>query len=304
MKTRFLSTSVPLRHCAGSLLFAVLGTGCCFSQECPSPSSGDLTKIASYVAARYELAPDTAVDDDGTVKGTCFRRLTVRSSVPKRTIALYVSPDMRFLTETLLDTRIDPAKERDRVARETQRALLADDSPTRGRNDTPVTLVMFSDFQCPYCRRFEEMVAALPEEDMQQVRVVFKNMPLAIHEWARPAAKLSICAKLQSPDVFWALHDFLVAKQSDITPTTLTSTVELFARHQAGIDSQRLLGCTTERDVEEALLRDERLAQVYHVDRTPTVFVNGVRSAGFRSAAELRSAIHSALVYAAGKDTR
>ena len=86
---------------------------------------------------------------------------------------------------------------------------------------------------------------------------------------ARSAAKFSICANLQAPDVFWRLHDFLVARQNEITPANLTSMVASFARQQEGIDTSRLLACAVEREAEELLLRDEKLAQAYHVDRTP-----------------------------------
>jgi protein-disulfide isomerase len=279
----------------------LLVAGGALAQQCPAPSVSDLSKIAGYVAARYELAPDLSVDDGGPVKGTCFRHFTVRASAPRRSIALYASPDLRFLTEELLDTLVDPAKERERMASETQKDLLADNSPSRGSDDAQVTVVEFSDFQCPYCKRFEGFLSALQGDDARQVRVVYKHLPLAMHEWARPAAELSICASFQKPDAFWKLDDFLASKQSSLTTATLLSTAESFLSQELGLDARLLNDCVESHGASEVLMRDERLARLYHVEGTPTIFINGVRSASFRSIAELQSAVHSALISVSGR---
>jgi protein-disulfide isomerase len=252
------------------------------------------SRIAAYVAARYEFAPDINVDDGGITNAGCFRRLTVRSAEPQRSVALYLSPDQRFLTESLLDTTIDPAIDRQRMALETQKALLAEDSPSLGPRDAVVTVVEFSDFQCPFCKRFDDLLAAVPTLERRGVRVVFKQRPLAMHQWARAAALTSICANSQGNDAFWSLHDFFSANQGTITAETLNARVAAFASQSGRVNFPKLQDCLAQHTAEKVLIRDEALAERYHINATPTVFVNGIRKPGFGSPEELTSAIRSA----------
>jgi hypothetical protein len=133
-----------------------------------------------YAAEHYELAPDVRVEGGETVSNSCFRRVIVQAASPKRSIELFLSPDQRFLTESLLDTSLSPAIERRRAARVAQAALLAERSPSSGPEDAAVTVVEFSDFQCPFCRRAADALAEIPAGDRGGVRVVFKRSAIAI----------------------------------------------------------------------------------------------------------------------------
>jgi protein-disulfide isomerase len=265
--------------------------GCVYAQVCPAPAASEVARVRAYVAARYELAPDISLEDLGALKDTCFRIFAARAAAPKRTILLYASPDLRFLTETLFDTTVDPADEHRRLAAETQKALLKDESPSRGNDNAPVTIVVFSDFQCPYCKRLADLLAAVPPDDAAQVRVVFKHFPLPAHKWARQAAEFAICAGSQASDAFWRLHDFLMANQADLTLESLADRLPTFASQLGSIDAGKLRDCVDNHGGDAILLRDEQLAKLYRVESTPTVFFNGVRTPGFRSAEELDWAI-------------
>jgi protein-disulfide isomerase len=209
-----------------------------------------------------------------------------------------LSPDQRFLSETLLDTTVSPAGERQRVARETQAALLSGDSPTQGPDGAPITLVEFSDFQCPYCERFTELVRRLQPEDRQRFTLVFKHRPLPMHQWARRAALASICVSFQSTESFWRLEDFLFASQHALTSENLEDQIGAYAKESGVIDVGRMHTCLLEGKAEEILRRDEGLADVYHVDAVPTVFVNGVRAVGYRSVQEFQAALNAAFARA------
>jgi len=231
--------------------------------------------------------------------GTCFRRLMIKVAEPRRQLELFLSPDQRFLTESLLDTRIDPSLERRRFAQETQKRLLQDDSPSVGPKDAAVTLVVFSDFQCPYCKRFADLLAAIPADERANLRVVYKQRPLVMHPWARPAALASICASFQGGAAFWSLYDWFAANQSTLTAENLEAKVGAFASQGGRIKADDLHACLAEHSAEKVLERDELLAEKYHVEATPTVFINGIRRGGFGSLEELESAIRLARVHAA-----
>src|SRR4029077_2323575 len=128
-----------------------------------------------------------------------------------------LSPDERFLTSTLYDLAIDPKKEVVRIADNVTKLLMRDKSSQFTSLDNRITLVEFVDFQCPYCKRFADWYSALPEPLRNQTTLVFKNLPLSQHPWARPAASYAVCASQQSPSAFHELTNFFFQKQSEIT---------------------------------------------------------------------------------------
>ena len=94
------------------------------------------------------------------------------------------------------------------VLLEPARLEVAAIGPALGPDDAPITIVEFSDFQCPYCKRVVPTLHQLHEKYADQVRIVFRHLPLdKIHDRARPAAEASACANQQNG--FWAFHDML-----------------------------------------------------------------------------------------------
>jgi len=271
-----------------------LVVGACMAEECTPLSSGVRGRIAMYAAEHYELAPDIRVEGGETVSNSSFRRVTVQAVAPKRSIELFLSPDQRFLAESILDTTLDPSVERRRVARATQAALLAEGSASLGPEDAAVTVIEFSDFQCPFCKRAADALAQMPESEREGVRFVFKHRPLPMHRWARRAALASICASFQGGGAFWDLERFLFANQDSLTLETLDATIRDFASNDQRISAKLLDGCLASKETEALLLRDEKLAELYHVDAAPTMFINGTRKVGFNTPAELWSAIRVA----------
>ncbi len=95
--------------------------------------------------------------------------------------------------------------------------------PYKGGKDAKVTVVEFSDFQCPYCARVTAIVKQIEEKYGDKVKVVFKQFPLeSIHPNARPAAEAAMAAHEQGK--FWQMHDKLFANQQALSPATSSST--------------------------------------------------------------------------------
>ncbi len=290
---------------AHGLVSAILGLFCCAStglprdrppaEPCAALTSEVRSRLSAYVADEYQLAPDLSIEDAGLVQGTCFRRLIVTALAPLRSpLMLFLSPDQRFLFGGLMDTMVNPSLERLRVARETNDALQSEPSPSVGPSSASVTLVEFSDFQCPFCKRFASVLDGLPKEERESIRVVFKHRPLGMHAWARSAARFSICASQQSDEAFWGFQEFVFANQKELTPENFGEKAGQFAASDRRLDSDLLKRCVETGGAEDVLLRDEKLANLYHVNSVPTVFVNGVRTPGFGSVEELKAAIAQA----------
>ena len=144
----------------------------------------------------------------------------------------------------------------------------AADGPSRGAGPVaPVTIVEFSDFQCPFCRQAAPMLEALTAKYKDRVRVVFKHFPLPNHPRATPAAKAAICAGEQGK--FWPYHDRLFSG-SDLSDAALRD----YGR-QVGLELASFERCISSEATNKILRADAEQARRLQVSATPTLFVNG-----------------------------
>lgn len=152
------------------------------------------------------------------------------------------------------------------------------DAPSRGRKDAPVTVVVFSDFQCIYCR---QLAATLHEVELktEDARIVMREMPLSMHPFARKDAELAACVKTQSEPAFWALYNFFFDPSSEIGSDLSGKGME-FIISRADINAAALRQCVSGHGGATQVDRDIALAKKFGVDGTPTVYVNGVLLTG------------------------
>lgn len=155
-------------------------------------------------------------------------------------------------------------------------------TPAMGAASAPVSLVLFSDYQCAYCRQQSEALRQnLLKSFPDQARLYFKDFPLeSIHPWAKEAAMAGRCIYKQSEEVFWGYHDFMYAHQAEITEANLKSKITEFTQGNSGLDALQLGRCIderlTEKDVDESIAEGQAL----QINSTPTLFINGRRFAG------------------------
>ena len=157
-----------------------------------------------------------------------------------------------------------------------------------GSVNAPVTVVEFSDFECPYCQKPKDILEkeVLPKE-ADKVRVAFKNFPLPMHAWAKPAALMAACAALQNEPDFWKVHDFLFDNQRTLTSDGLAQAVEDFISTSTKLNMNQFKVCVNKELTLVIVTKDMAVGQQNGVRATPTVFVNGVRYQGVQSAAQL-----------------
>jgi protein-disulfide isomerase len=141
--------------------------------------------------------------------------------------------------------------------------------PVLGPEGAPVTIVEFSDFQCPACRSFNPILDQILDAYGDSVRVAFRQYPLrAIHPQAQPAAEASLCARDQGK--FWELHDAMFANQKGLAPAQLKELARELELDGEVFD-QCLDGGTYRAIVDQDLARGESAG----VSGTPSVFING-----------------------------
>jgi protein-disulfide isomerase len=144
-------------------------------------------------------------------------------------------------------------------------------SPMRGPSDAKVTVVEFADYQCPFCGQAEALVTQVLQDYPKDVRLVYKQFPLAtIHPQAMAAAKAALAAGRQGK--YWEMHDLLFRNQRDLSPEKLSQL--------AG--SLQLDVMQFEKDMESPevlaqISREQQEGKSADVVGTPTIFVNGKR---------------------------
>jgi protein-disulfide isomerase len=153
------------------------------------------------------------------------------------------------------------------VEPEPLRVEVGKDGPSRGTEGARVTIVEFSDFQCPYCKQATQVVEQVLKEYKSEVRIIFKHLPLPNHPLAFKAAEAAVCAAEQGR--FWPYHDRLFGS-TDLSAEWLKKTaVEL------GLDAGRFNACLGSEAARAVVLSNLQEARRLGIQGTPTFIVNG-----------------------------
>ncbi len=160
-------------------------------------------------------------------------------------------------------------------------------SPSRGPEDAPVTIVVFSDFQCPYCAKVPSLLDEVQKRYPERVRLVFKNFPLGSHKMARPAAVAALAAEMQGQ--FWPFHDRLFESQKQLSDEKIDTIAK-----DLGLDMNAFEKARKSPALVARVNRDFQQGQKHGVRGTPTIFVNGRRLEN-RSVKEFEQAIEQEL---------
>jgi protein-disulfide isomerase len=167
-------------------------------------------------------------------------------------------------------------------------------SAVRGKATAPVTIVEFSDFQCPFCRRVVPTLAEIQQIYGDKVRLVFKHNPLPFHPRAAPAAELAIEARAQKGDKgFWAAHDLLFADQTKLDEADL-----LVHAKTLGLDLTRVDAAIAKRKHQREIDADQDLGDDLQASGTPHFFINGRRLVGAQPIEKFKAVIDEELAKA------
>lgn len=158
--------------------------------------------------------------------------------------------------------------------------LNVEHQPSFGPADAPVTIVEFGDFECPSCRAEAPVLRELiPDLFPNKVRIVFKDYPLeSVHPWARAASVAGRCVFRQDPRAFWKFYDWDYQNQDEITVENLKSKVLAWAAGN-GLSSAQLASCIDSKATDVEVARNIEEGKAAGVRGTPTLFVNGMKSA-------------------------
>lgn len=261
MRTRLVALAVVLGFAAA--------TGHAIAQQ----AGIDSDKIVKYYRKKKNVPPtvNITVKDmkDAPLAGAKQGTLEMGNPPQVRTEQFIASADGRYVIfGTVEDVTVDPAK-----------AVMAKinlkDQPFVGPKDAKVTIVEYTDFQCPFCLKgYTTLEQNVMKDYAGKVKLYVKHFPLAFHPWAEPASIATECAKQQKEEAYWKLYHVYFEKQKEFTPQNVKEkTWEVLA--PMGLDKAKFDDCYDNKKTQAEVKAEMAEGQSLGITGTPSFVING-----------------------------
>jgi protein-disulfide isomerase len=251
--------------------------------------------LVEYFRRKANIPPNTQVEvkdlQPSKIKGAKSGTL----SVGGRPMAFTVSDDGRYaFFGELEDLTVDPFAA-------VMKKISLKDVATKGPANAKVTIVEYSDFQCPFCSKGYQVIESQVLKDYgDKIRFAYKNFPLPMHPWAEPAAIASRCAEQQKPAGFWKLYDYYFQNQKDITAQNLKDK-SLEALKGSGVDATKFGDCLDNKKTLDAVKAEQAEGTSVGVNGTPAFIINGRLISGAQPYESFKAIIDDELARAGKK---
>ena len=250
----FLSLLIALAASASSYAEVEVTVATTLNLE-ETPVDTAMSAGGKYIFVLTDKGKVLVYNPDGTLSDTIPVDKSVNSikAGPREEILILVSSKMKTVQMAVLDF--------------VQQINVAG-SPFKGTADAPVTIALFTDFQCPYCARIVPLLNQVLEKNQGKVKLVFKNFPLNTHQFARKAAAAALAAGKQGK--FWELHDRLFQNYNRLNDQVVQEQAQ-----QLGLDMQKFEKDVNDPQIAQAINQDLQEGAKAGVRGTPTIYVNG-----------------------------
>ena len=251
-------------------------------------------QIIKYFRKKSNIPPNAKVAVTGTkdstaIKGAKEGMLVIGEGPQAKNVPFVSSADGKWVVFAAPeDVTSDPSK-----------AVMAKmnlkGQPFRGPENAKVTIVEYSDFQCPYCQRGYTTIENQVMKDYDgKVRFYFKHYPLPFHPWAEPAAIAAECAKEQKPDAYWKLYHAFFDNQKDVNPQNVKDKSVEYLK-DSGIDMAKWTDCYDNKKTLEKVKAEQQEGAALGVTGTPSFFVNGRNLVGAQPFEQFKAIIDDEL---------
>ena len=233
----------------------------------------DSEQIIRYYRKKANLPPAQKVAvanlKDSAIKGAKQGELQIGDAPNTKSVAFIVSGDGHYIIfGDMEDLTVDPSKA-------VMGKINLKGEPSRGPATAKVTVVEFSDFQCPFCSRgYNTMEQQVLKEYGDKVKFYYKNYPLPFHPWATLGAVAAECAKEQKPEAFWTLYKGLFEQQKDITPENVKEKSHAILA-DSKIDMAKFDDCFDNKKTLDKVKADMAEGSSVGVTGTPSFIING-----------------------------
>jgi protein-disulfide isomerase len=253
--------------------------------------------LIKYFRKKNNLPPAATVTIDGLKDSTSFRgskegTLSVGGPQGTKATTFIASPDFKFVVVgEILDTSVDPTKA-------VMSKMNLEGAPFKGPKDAKVTIVEYSDFQCPYCKRgYDTIEQQVLKEYDGKVKFYFRQFPLPFHPWAQPAAIATECAASQKPETFWKLYDAFFSHQSEINPQNVKDKAAEYLQ-DSGVDMAKWGTCFDNKETLPKITAQQEEGKNLGVTGTPAFFINGRMLVGAQPFEQFKNVIDDELASA------
>lgn len=263
----------------------------------PSSTALDKSTMEQYVRHLFVWGPQIQVqvgDPKPSADLPGFKEVNVHASAGQASqdeLFLVSNDGKKIIRGTVYDVAKNPFDtDKDKLKTDLQ--------PSFGSPGAPVVIVIFSDFQCSFCKEEakairKDLSAAYPS----QVRVYFKDFPLEpIHPWAKTAAIAGRCVFRQKPAAFWDFHDWIFENQGDITMENLKDKVAEWGKTKS-LEPVGLAACIETKATLAEVEKNQAEGRVLGINSTPTLFVNGRRLVGQMPWPQLKQIVDHEIEY-------
>ncbi len=263
-----------------------------------APQSQVQKDVEHYLRHTFALGPDIQVavgsPKEYSTSGLMEVNIDVTTPEGNEKVKMFVSRDGRYLFRGEVS---DLTK--DELA-EARAKMDLQGAPVLGDPNAPITIVEYSDFECPVCRNLHDALRGLLP-NYPQVKLVFKDYPIqSIHPWARTAALAGRCAYQQNPKVFWKMYDLIYDNQDLLSAGSIYDKAFDYAG-QAGLNQDTFKSCLTSPQANQEVDASIANGNSLDVHSTPTLFINGRRLVG-ADPRSIQNSIDYEMVALAGKN--
>jgi len=254
-------------------------------------------KVIDYFRKKANVPPQVTakvadLKDSATMKGVREGVLELSQGAQTQKQPFIMSKDGRYVVfGEVADLTVDPYKQ-------VMEKISLKGRPTKGPANAKVTIVEYSDFQCPFCARgYQTLENQVLKEYGDKVKVVFKQFPLqSIHPWAEPAAVATMCVYQQKPEAFWKVYDYLFQNQKDMNVQNVKEKVTAAAGD--GVDAAKLGDCIDKQATLADVKADQQEGQGVGVNGTPAFLINGRLLSGAQPFEQFKAILDSELASA------
>jgi protein-disulfide isomerase len=276
--------------------FALAGMAVMVSTALVFADAGE-DALIKYFRKKNNLPPTATVTvagvkDSTSIKGAKEGTLNIAGPQGNKATTFIASPDLRYVViGDILDTTVDPSK-----------AVMAKmnlgNETFQGPKDAKVTIVEYSDFQCPFCKRgYDTIEQQVLKQYDGKVKFYFRHYPLPFHPWAMPGAIAAECAKVQKPDAYWKLYHAFFEHQAEVNPTNVKDKATEFLK-DSGIDMAKWNTCFDGKETQAAVTAQQTEGQGLGVTGTPAFFINGRMLVGAQPFEQFKNVIDDELASA------
>ena len=230
--------------------------------------------LAKYYRKKNNVPPQAKVAVEGLKESTNFKgskegTMVIGEGPSAKRQSFVASNDLKWVVfGDIVDTSVDPAK-----------AVMAKmnlkDEPFSGAKDAKVTIVEYSDFQCPFCKRGYDTVEQQVLKNYDgKVKFYFRHFPLSFHPWAEAAAVAAECAQMQKPDAYWKLYHAFFENQQAVNPQNVKEKAQEYLK-DSGIKMDQWNDCYDNKKSLDKVKAEQAEGAALGVTGTPAFFING-----------------------------